>query len=67
MKVITTLTNEQVKLFHVYAAIITDDYGRRYYHIPFFFKDLGHNEFEVLKREELRQDVKDFIKPEIPE
>lgn len=66
MKTVTTLTNEQLQFLKLNAFVITDtNSGERYYHSPFFFKDLGYNEFEIVQKNNLPEDVKEFIKSEI--
>ncbi len=66
-KVITTLTNEQLQLFKDHAVVIKDDNdGNTYYHLPFFFKDLGYNEFEIMGKDTIPEWVKDLIQSEIP-
>lgn len=64
-KYITTLTNEQIKLFEAEAEYFTDGNGIEYYHLPHFYKKLGYNEFELIKREDLPEWLKEFFTPEI--
>lgn len=54
---------EQSDLLRAAALQITLENGDTYFHLPFFYKDLGNNEYEVLKKDQLPDDIKDLINP----
>lgn len=60
LKVITTLTKDQIKLLQSLAVKHEDTFT--YYHIPFWFADLGKGEFEILSYEQLPDYVKEDLK-----
>lgn len=56
-KIITTLTNEQVKLFQSLGLIIENEY----FHLPQYFRNLGAGEFEIINFDDLPKDIKQTI------
>lgn len=56
-KIITTLTNEQFKLFQSLGLIIENEY----FHLPQYFKNLGAGEFEIIYFNDLPEDIKQTI------
>lgn len=54
---------EQSDLLRAAALQITLENGDTYYHLPFFYKYLGNNEYEVLKKDQLPDDIKNLINP----
>lgn len=60
---IIKFSKEQSDLLRAAALQITLENGDTYFHLPFFYKDLGNNEYEVLKKDQLPDDIKDLINP----
>lgn len=59
MSDIVTLTDEQISLFNCNATVLQYDY--RYMFLPFWFKDLGDNKYEVIHIKDLPLDVSNAI------
>lgn len=66
-KIIQLLTEEQARLMKSTCAIITSSKnGETYYHNPFYYRYIGDHTFEVLKKCQVPEDVKEIIDNEKP-
>lgn len=63
MSHIISFPKEQSDLLKSAALIITIETGEKFYHLPYFYKDLGDNKYEVFRKDELPDDMKDIINP----
>jgi len=59
MNNIVTLTDEQISLFNCNATVL--QYDGRYMFLPFWFKDLGDNNYEMIAIEDLPTDIGNII------
>jgi hypothetical protein len=55
------LTEGQVSLLRNLASVVATN-GEEWYYLPFWFKDLGHNVFEIYRFEKLPPHLIEHIK-----
>ena len=60
---IIQFNKEQSDLLKSASLKITLENGDTYYHLPFFYKDLGNKSFQVIEKDKLPQEIKDLINP----
>lgn len=55
-----TLTESQLELIRSIGIVVHNEEFKYYYNIPFWFKHLGDNRFEIIRNDQMPKEIREL-------